>query len=518
LLISESANKLPKHALKNRTGLLVARREGSYAFPHRSFQEYLAACHLARTEAEFAARLAGLVAEDAAWWREVFLLGVGKKRQGGLGDAVNVINTLLPQEPEEVKGGITDAHWRAAALAGQAALELKLPAEACSQPHCQAIVERARRWLVRLAEEGRLPAQERAAAGDILGQLGDPRFDPDFYFLPCRYRGRPEPRHGFVEIAPGPFLMGSRQGDKDAYDDEFGNPPQVQIPYRYWIARYPTTVAQMAAFIAAGGYAEDAPWWTATGRAWRTGRWDSQVEEEWLRDWLKRRPRELRGAPMWWDEQRLHPNRPVMGVSWFEALAYCRWLNAVILSTVMLSGSSTQGILRRESSEASPAKGALSGVVGASRPDRYEVRLPTEAEWEKAARGPLPSPSQGEGSGVRVYVWGSEPWDEERANIEGRIGHASPVGIYPRGATAQDATGLHDLTGNVWEWTLSLYRKYPYRDDDGRNVIEAEGSRVVRGGSWLYNLRDARCACRLGDVPVYFLTYLGFRVVLSLSF
>jgi len=136
------------------------------------------------------------------------------------------------------------------------------------------------------------------------------------------------------------------------------------------------------------------------------------------------------------------------------------------------------------------------------------VRLPTEAEWERAGRG----------RAGRIYAWGDEPWDEERANIERRIGHASPVGMYPRGATAQDMSGLHDLTGNVWEWTLSLYREYPYRDDDGRNDQEAEGPRVVRGGSWDGNQRDACCASRLRNGPDSFDADLGFRVVLSLSF
>ncbi len=79
----------------------MARDEGVYAFPHRSFQEYLAACHLA-DQPDFAEQLQALVCADPTWWREVCLLGVGKARQGGLGAAVNVVGVLLPEEPEDV--------------------------------------------------------------------------------------------------------------------------------------------------------------------------------------------------------------------------------------------------------------------------------------------------------------------------------------------------------------------------------------------------------------------------------
>jgi len=422
--------------LRDRAGLVIAHREGVYAFPHRSFQEYLAACYQASLP-QGAENLCQLAQDDPAWWREVYLLAAGKLKQGGLGNVVNMVNVLLPADPEQTVP-VTDQHWRAASLAGQALLEVGLPEKAAGQPHYEAILKRTRRWLTQWVEEGHLPARERAEAGDVLGQLGDPRFDPDRFFLPHSYRGQVEPFLGFVEVPAGPFVMGSRKGDQEAWEDEFGNPERLEIPYAYWAARYPVSVAQFRCFVDAKGY-ENSAWWTKTGWAWRRGEWDSTVEDENLRNWLKTRPAELRGAPMWWDEQRTYPNRPVYGVSWFEAMAYCAWLNE---------------------------------QLRASLPSGYAVRLPTEAEWEKAARDLSPR-ERGEPEGGRRYPWGNDDWDEGRANIDqSGINHVSPVGMYPRGATP---SGLHDVSGNVWEWTHSLYKLYPYRADDGHNDEDAEG-------------------------------------------
>jgi len=443
--------------LENRTGLLTGRRKQVYAFLHRSFQEYLAACHLADTERDFGATLRDLVWEDLDWWREVFLLGVGKAKQGGLGNAVNVVNTLVPEGPDEVPE-VTETHWRAAVLAGEALLDLNLAGETAGRPHYQAPLRRVRRWLVRFVEEGHLTARERAEAGDLLGQLGDPRFDPAFYCLPCRYRGELEPAWGFVKIPAGPFVMGSREGDEGAYDDEFGNPETLTIPYDYWMARYPVTVAQFGAFVQAKGY-ENPEWWTPTGWAWRESK--------------------QRKAPAEWANQRSFPTRPAIYVSWFEAVAYTRWLTAQLRN-------------RATTQSAIPL---TAGTV---------VRLPTEAEWEKAARS----------GDARRFPWGDEDWEKERANLVLTVRHASAVGAYPRGATPAD---LHDMTGNVWEWTASLYRPYPYDPDDGRNDPESEDARVVRGGSWLDLEWYARCALRDRDAPVSFLSYFGYRVVVSLA-
>jgi formylglycine-generating enzyme required for sulfatase activity/V8-like Glu-specific endopeptidase len=464
--------------LKNRAGLLVARDEDEeiYAFLHRSFQEYLAACSQTKSLG-LGRKLRKLAADDPEWWREVCLLAIGKVRQGSLGHAVDTVNALIPENPDDCDE-IADREWRLAALASQALVELRLfeRASADELDEYLPIVKRARRWLVRLVEEGHLNARERAEAGDVLAQLEDPRFDPKVYHLPCRYRGKPEPNHGFVKIEAGPFVMGSREGDRDAFPDEYGNPgdpPQAEVHTPFWIARYPVTVAQFGDFMADHAY-DESGWWTRTGWAWRLGEYDSQVEEKNLKAWLARRPRDLRGAPMWWDEQRRYRNRPVMGVSWFEAMAYCRWLDARL-------------------------HGAASWI-----PAGYDVQLPTEAQWEKAARA----------GDARRYPWGDEDWDQTRANIEGIVGRASPVGMYPKGVTL--STELHDMSGNVWEWTRSQYEPYPYRDDE-RNDPDAEGPRVVRGGSWLNSQRYARCAYRVWDDPDYFNDNVGFREALSLS-
>jgi len=218
-----------------------------------------------------------------------------------------------------------------------------------------------------------------------------------------------------------------------------------------------------------------------------------------LSDWLAGRPKDRRDRPYWWnDPQWAAPTRPVVGVSWYEAMAYCKWLDL---------------------------------QLRASQPDlfpkNYQVRLPTEAEWEKAARfSPLPVgrvPARVEGPGVRAYPWGDE-WLEDHANIEETaLKQTSPVGIFPKGATPE--TNLFDLSGNTWEWTHSRWGvdpynpqyTYPYKLDDDREDPSGAFLRILRGGSWRYNRGLARCAYRSWDLPASFNDFLGFRCLVSLA-
>jgi formylglycine-generating enzyme required for sulfatase activity/energy-coupling factor transporter ATP-binding protein EcfA2 len=470
------------HYLKDRAGLLIARRHGIYTFPHRSFQEYLAACYLAN-QPQFADRLQQLLDEDPRWWQEVFLLGVGKAKQGGLSNAISLISVLLPENPEDVSGEPNEKQLRSAALVGLALVELRLAEKVERHPHYEAIIKRARRWLLKIVETGCLPARERAEAGDALGRLGDTRFDPDFLHLPRQYRSQPEPFWGFVEIAPGPFIMGSsrKRGTGALGSDESGK--HYTFPYNYWIARYPVTVAQFKSFIRADGY-DNRSVWSTEGWAWRTGEWDRQIDEGSLLDWLKRRPPEQRNRPILWDEQSHYLNRPVIGVSWFEANAYCKWLD--------------------EQLRASVAGGKRAVVVPDDYviPTGYVVRLPAEVEWEKAARS----------ASDHRYPWGSANWDEEHANIgESRIGHPTPVGMYPHGASP---FGLLDISGNVWEWTLSPYESSP---QPATSREHAERTRVVRGGSWITNHKYALTTSRLQSIPGGLDHDVGFRPVISIA-
>jgi formylglycine-generating enzyme required for sulfatase activity len=178
----------------------------------------------------------------------------------------------------------------------------------------------------------------------------------------------------------------------------------------------------------------------------------------------------------------------VVNVSWYDAMAYCRWLE----ERLQVPGS-TLNVWR---------EGQL-GTLNL-KPGTFAVRLPSEAEWEKGARG----------TDGRIYPWGDQ-WDAARCNAEkGLSGDTTPVGAYPNGASPY---GVLDMAGNVWEWTRSLEKSYPYDPDDGREDPEAAGARVVRGGAFLDGARFVRCAVRDRDLPVDWLWRCGLRGVVGLG-
>jgi formylglycine-generating enzyme required for sulfatase activity len=211
-----------------------------------------------------------------------------------------------------------------------------------------------------------------------------------------------------VLVPAGEFVMGSN-------DDDERPPHRVHLD-AYYIDRYETTNALYRTFV------------SATGRQ----------------------------APSSWNDPTFNGDtQPVVGASWHDADAYCRWVGK---------------------------------------------RLPTEAEWEKAARG----------TDGRKYPWG-DPWEASRTNSdESKLGSTSRVGSYPTGLSPYD---VHDMAGNVWEWVSDWYSYDYYSRSPGRNPKGPSSgtARVLRGGSWLSEAVRLRAAYRYSYSPGYRFEDVGFR-------
>jgi formylglycine-generating enzyme required for sulfatase activity len=295
-----------------------------------------------------------------------------------------------------------------------------------------------------------------------------------------------EPIPGFVRIPGGSFQMGQANAPDNI-------PRDITIEQPFYIARHLTTVDQYASFVDDGGYLQDG-WWDAKGIEWREGLFDSEVGDAEYREYLARRTYDLRNAPLGWEDQRSRGSRPVTCLSWFEARAYARWLQE------RLSGGGPYMTLFAP-------KAALAG---------YKVVLPTEAQWERAARAQdiLTCDAQ------RVWPWqGDDNAAHLKANIEAsKIARASVVGLFE-----SNPVGLHDMAGNVWEWQDNLYSRQ-MRTMQQRCLQDAEltpredlqqGLFPIRGGSCLDPAANARCARRFRLLPDYWHSANGFRVVLS---
>ena len=265
----------------------------------------------------------------------------------------------------------------------------------------------------------------------------------------------PELLPRFIAIPSAPFRMGTPERDLSTLAKAYGGtresyreeaPQHVLILPPFAIARTPVTNALYAAFVAAAGVREPITW-------------RGPQPPDMLRD------------------------HPVVDVSWEDANAFCEWLNAQNAKSKMQN--------------AEPDAGNSAFCIPHSA-----FRLPTEAEWEHAARG----------TGGRAFPWGDE-WDDRRANTrDGGPGGITPVGSYPAGASPY---GCLDMAGNVWEWTASLDAPYLYEASDGREDSRAPGRRILRGGCYANPHGFARSACRFRLLPNVRNTFLGFRLACS---
>jgi formylglycine-generating enzyme required for sulfatase activity len=242
---------------------------------------------------------------------------------------------------------------------------------------------------------------------------------------------------GFVEIPEGLFLMGSDPADTLAFDNE-----------RWADGTGPATVHVPTFYI---------------------GRYEVTTQQ--LRAFA-----EATGYRASEEALRGPPDHPAVGVSWPDALAYARWL---------------EGELRASSRTPAPIARLLA--------EGWHVTLPSESQWEKAARG----------TDGRVFPWGNEP-RKDRANFQGT--GTTRVGSFE---CPECAYGLADMSGNVWELTRTPFREGPHNPADERVDLEADALWVMRGGSFADPARNARAAVRGGADPGVRRPFIGFRLVLS---
>ncbi|MQA86492.1 MAG: ergothioneine biosynthesis protein EgtB [Streptosporangiales bacterium] len=253
-----------------------------------------------------------------------------------------------------------------------------------------------------------------------------------------------------VLVEAGPFVMGTSV-DPWAYDNE--RPAHnVDLP-AYWIDTTPVSNRSYLAFVESAAY-DDPRWWSPDGWDWRC-RSGKRAPGFWQREgggWLRRRFGSVEPVPM---------DEPVQHVCWYEADAYARWAGK---------------------------------------------RLPTEAEWEKAAGW---DPATGT---HRRYPWGNDPPTASHANLGERHHQPAPAAAYPDGASAY---GVRQMLGDVWEWTSTDFRGYPgftaFPYLEYSEVFFGADHKVLRGGSWATHPVACRTTFRNWDFPIRRQIFAGFR-------
>ncbi|MBI4670608.1 MAG: SUMF1/EgtB/PvdO family nonheme iron enzyme [Chloroflexi bacterium] len=439
--------------VRARGGLFEERAE-LFQFVHLTFQEFLAARLLTKQRTDAWRELGKHLAE--AWWRETLLLLYGY--------ALVDYGKYAEQYLEWLSTQPADSAHRLAGLelAGAAVLELEKP-----NPELQT---QQAKLLANALENPNLhaPGVLRANAGNTLARLGDTRTG-----VMVNENGLPDLL--FCEIPYEDFWMGSSKNkndphyDPEAYDDELGQRVKYKFKNtkagdKYYITRYPITNAQFDAFVEQkeNGY-QKREFWTDAGWQWRRDR----IANE-----------KYGGV---YDL----PNHPVVNVTWYEAAAFCKWVG----SKLQVAGYKVQ--VWRD------------GKIETCDVGPVTCRLPSEAQWEKAART----------SDGRKYPWGKDITPEHANYDETGIGATSAVGCFPRG---MNEYGVLDMSGNVWDWCATKwvenYQEYGTQED---NSLEGDALRVLRGGSFNLDARFVRCAWRNWDNPDIRSLYRGFRVGLS---
>jgi formylglycine-generating enzyme required for sulfatase activity/predicted phosphodiesterase/energy-coupling factor transporter ATP-binding protein EcfA2 len=409
-----------------RAGLLIETRPGSWVFIHMSIQEYLAACAVVESATCPEDVLVKHIADP--WWREVVLLALEVMENQSVKYERKVWTKL-----EKMVATQVPASERADAYGVLAAAVLDT---AVSSNQVLRQVRTLRDTALKIIEDARQPGSiwARVQLAHLLGRAGDPRLGW-------------EDDKQFVSVPAGSFIM----GDLGSLSVEDERPPTEVFVSDYLIGRFLVTRSQFSEFVDSGGYQKEKYWSAEFGR--RTDI-DSLAER-----------------------LRAEPNLPITDVSWFEADAFCRWLNDV-----------------------------------RPRLDGLHWRLPTEAEWEKAARRVgKPGAELSTDSVGRMYPWGDD-WSPQRANAAYTFDRPTPVGLFPLG---EGPYRTLDQAGNVSEWCQDGYWTYGGKQRGDPLGMTSSAVRAIRGGDWTSSPREIRSSSRAWSPSTARGERIGFRVVAS---
>ncbi len=416
----------------------------SYSSPHRTFQEYLAGCYMVRERnpsREYFQRAA-----EGDYWSLAAQLGAEELylNRRGKHTVLDLAYQLLPAKltnEQEARATL----WSALVARVANVDEIKADKES-PQGGEKYLASLPPRLLALLQSE--LSPIERAEAGRVLATLGDSREE----VLQIE-------KMVFCRIPASEFTMGEAEEAHKVFLPEF------------YISRFPISNAQFALFVKAEGYKQEKYWQEA------------QQADAWNNGFKGRFDKEYRVMPSDGGAPSNLPSHPVVNVSWYESLAFTRWLEEQMRALEQFNVLDEKNPIKLKAD--------------------LHICLPSEAEWEKASRG----------LDARVYPWEGE-FNPNFANVaETGIGTTSAMGCFPKGISLYSVL---DTSGNVWEWTRSEHKDYPYRTDDGREDLSKNVEyRSLRGGSFLDPSERARCAFRFGDLPDYWFGHYGFRVVVS---
>jgi formylglycine-generating enzyme required for sulfatase activity len=419
----------------------------TYVFAHLTLQEHCAGRHITLGVDNPLALVLRHRTDDR--WREPILLGMGLTRPS---DLHSILADLIDREENDQLKPI-ERWYRDLILAAEIGADRDWDyLRTRPMVKVDRLQRDLRRGLVELLGDKAqpLPVAERVRAGFLLGDIGDPRFPVTLDAWREEVARRNElfgqPESYWCYVRPGTYCIGGWQKNEVITD--------LALP-GFWIARFPITVAQFAPFVQAGYALDVHRWWTLHGRRWKRQR--------------------IRTQPWLWDDSAYTcPNQPVIGVTWYEAMAFCAWLND------QLAGALSPG---------------------------HVVRLPTEAEWETAA-------AYDSVGNRHPYPWGALASTPELViSVESKLGRPAPIGSCPAGVAA---CGALDMVGNMWEWVASRYRAYPA--DSGRHVDDFtmdDRNVPLRGGSYDSNSISVRCGLRGWNSPDEYDPYNGFRIVIA---